>query len=366
MLGLRDELERHSVVLLIATMPQTRFDTAIGRYVFLQLCGAAQLQRDLDSERMTAMMRSIFLDGRHRGADPFGYRSARDEMGVLRRPRQLAVVPEEAEVVRLVWRLAASSSTSVIADRLNATGVLRRPKKVRSQTGEAASVHEPWTRDAVKDILRRGRFYLGFVVEKRGLDERPGHHEPMVDEATYNAALIGSRRRFRPGVRPKAHRLYLLKGVITCENGHPMHGACRVSRGQEWRYYVCRKCRTSSARADAAEHVVLEAIKTMTLPPKAIDEARAELARRLQVPNTDLVGAKRRRLANRLDRLTQLFGWGELTGEDYRRQMAETRALLAELPDPDKLVAFDRNRHVMVTMAESVQKATRPQLAELV
>ena len=46
--------------------------------------------------------------------------------------------------------------------------------------------------------------------------------------------------------------------------------------------------------------------------------------------------------------------------------MAETRRMLAELPDPNKLVAFDRNRHVMVTMAENVEKATRPQLAELV
>ena len=89
MLGLRDELERHRVTLLIATMPQTTFDTAIGRYVFLQLCGAAQLQRDLDSERMTAMMQVPVPDGRHRGSDPFGYRSARDERGVLRRPRQL-------------------------------------------------------------------------------------------------------------------------------------------------------------------------------------------------------------------------------------------------------------------------------------
>ena len=61
MLSLRDELERHNVTLLIATMPQTTFDTAIGRYLFLQICGAAQLQRDLDSERMTAMTRSLFL-----------------------------------------------------------------------------------------------------------------------------------------------------------------------------------------------------------------------------------------------------------------------------------------------------------------
>jgi hypothetical protein len=80
----------------------------------------------------------------------------------------------------------------------------------------------------------------------------------------------------------------------------------------------------------------------------------------------DLVGAKRRRLENRLVCLTQLFGWGELSGEDYRREMADTHSMLAELPDPNKLVAFDRNRRMMVTMAENVDRATRPQLAELV
>ena len=46
--------------------------------------------------------------------------------------------------------------------------------------------------------------------------------------------------------------------------------------------------------------------------------------------------------------------------------MADTRTMLAELPDPNKLVAFDRNRHVMVTMAENIDRAARPQLAELV
>ena len=79
-----------------------------------------------------------------------------------------------------------------------------------------------------------------------------------------------------------------------------------------------------------------------------------------------VVGARRRRLETRLTRLTQLFAWGELSGEDYRQQMADTRTMLAELPDPSKPVAFDRNRRVTVTMAENVEKATRPQLAELV
>ena len=52
--------------------------------------------------------------------------------------------------------------------------------------------------------------------------------------------------------------------------------------------------------------------------------------------------------------------------KDYRRQMTETRAMLAELPDPDKLVTFDRNRRIMTSMAENVDRATRPQLQELV
>ncbi len=74
----------------------------------------------------------------------------------------------------------------------------------------------------------------------------------------------------------------------------------------------------------------------MTLPPKAIDEARVELARRLQVPDADLVGLKRRRLETRLAKLPKLYSWGDLADEDYRREMAETRTMLAELPDPEQ------------------------------
>jgi hypothetical protein len=75
---------------------------------------------------------------------------------------------------------------------------------------------------------------------------------------------------------------------------------------------------------------------------------------------------QRRRLETRLAKLPKLYSWGDLTDEAYRREMAETRKMLAKPPDPNKLLAFDRNRHVMVTMAENVEKATRPQLAELV
>ena len=64
MLNLRDELERNEVTLAVANLPNARFDTATGRYLFGQLCLAAQLQADLDSERMTGMLRRTFEDGR--------------------------------------------------------------------------------------------------------------------------------------------------------------------------------------------------------------------------------------------------------------------------------------------------------------
>ena len=123
MLELRDELDRRQVPLRVATLPGSTFDGAAGRFMFGQLCLAAQYQRDVDSERMTALQRNLFEDGRHRGHDPFGYRSARDESGHLVHPRQLVVVPGEAAIVQRVWQELAERSIGETVDVLNRDGV---------------------------------------------------------------------------------------------------------------------------------------------------------------------------------------------------------------------------------------------------
>ena len=46
----------------------------------------------------------------------------------------------------------------------------------------------------------------------------------------------------------------------------------------------------------------------------------AELALRLQVPDAELVVARRRRLETRLAKLRKLYSWGDLTDEEYRRE----------------------------------------------
>ena len=64
---------------------------------------------------MVAQARQIFERGGHRGNDPFGYETVRDEKYRPIRPRTLAIVPEEAEVVRRVFALLATAS--VLASR---------------------------------------------------------------------------------------------------------------------------------------------------------------------------------------------------------------------------------------------------------
>jgi site-specific DNA recombinase len=368
MLNLRDELDRHQVALAVGTMPNTRFDTAIGRYLFGQLCLTAQFQADMDSERMSGMLHRTFEDGRHRGHDPYGYRSERDEHGQLVHPRQLVPVPEEAEVVRRIWRELQHRSFEAVPRLLNAEGIRTREGHV-------------WTRDAVKDIWRRGRVYLGYVVEKRGLDERPGHHEPILDEETYRATLAAVRARTRAGNKPRPFRDYPLRGVIVCRCGCRMRGEARVQRGGERRYYRCPRagqqivqlfdakpavCHERLVPADAAEKTVLNAISRGVLPADVIEAARDELRQRLAVPHDSLTARQRERLKQRLEQLRKQHEWADISDEDYRAKRAETLEELALLPDSDKLVAFDRNRRIMTSMAANVSAATSAQQGELV
>lgn len=333
--------------ILIGVMPNTRFDTAIGRYIFGQLCLAAQLQADLDSERMTGMTRALFEDGRHRGSDPLGYRSVRDEQG----RRQLEIVETEAAVVRRVFADLALHSFAAIADRLTAAGELRRSR--------------PWTEDGVKDIWRRRRVYLGFVVHRRGLEERPGRHQAIVDEELYRSATAGIESR-RGAIRRRAptRRQYLLSGLLRCECGRRMRAATRQSRGQSWSYYVC-PAGCGSVRGPEAEAAVLERVSAGFLPAAAIDEAREELRRRLKAPRTGDVDELRSRLTTRRERLAKRFEWGEIEEGEYRSERAGIERQLTMLPDGDKLVRFDAFRQVAVSVAAAIAERSDEDRAEL-
>ena len=354
MLDLRHELERRSVPLLVANLPGARFDGATGRYLFGQLCLAAQLQRDLDSERMTGMQRRLFEEGRHRGHDPLGYRSLRDGAGNLVHPRELVIAPDEAAIVRRVWLELTHHSLAEVAELLNLDGVPRRE-------GGA------WTRESVKDIVRRGRMYLGFVVEKRGRDERLGRHEAVLTEAEYCRALAAIASRRRVGNKPRPFRSYVLRGLVSCSCGTRMRGEAHLQRGTERRYYRCPTlgCRARRSPADLLEEAVLAAIAEAVLPGSVIDAARTELRRRLETPEVAVAGRQRARLLTRLEQLKKQHGWGDLGDAEYQSQRDAVRTALAALPDEDRIRSFDAYRARILALPDAIAVASGARREEL-
>lgn len=335
MLELHAAIERAGIPLLIANMPNTRWDTATGRFMLGQLALAAQYQADVDSERARGIHRALFEDGRHRGPAPYGYRTGHDDA----RRRTLEVDEAEAAIVRRIFAELAARSFADVGDRLRADGI-----PAPSAAG--------WSKFAVREIYHRSKLYLGQVVEHRGLDERPGIHQPILTPELVDAARAGLASRGRGGRRAGPGRTYLLSGVLAC--GRCDRLMVGHSSGARRRYYVCPVCRRPMVQADPLEAKALEAIAGFRMPRARVDELREELRRRLAGPRDDTVARRRARLEQRLVNLRKQHGWGDVDDATYRREKAETEAMLAASPDVDKLVAFDRHRATVIDLGEAL------------
>jgi hypothetical protein len=209
--------------------------------------------------------------------------------------------------------------------------------------------------------------YLGFVVEKRGRDERAGRHEPILSEAEYarTVAAIAARRRL--GNKPKPFRAYPLRGLLVCACGTWLRGEAHLQRRTERRYYRCPTlgCRARRCPADAIEGEVLATIATAALPDRIVDEAQKELRRRLQTPTVADSGRQRTRLMTRLEQLKKQHGWGDLTDAAYLAERDSVRTALASLPDDDRVRSFDAYRALVLGLPEAIAVASPARREEL-
>ena len=323
-------------------------NTAQGKFTLTVNSGADQLYRDQQSDRMKSLHQTLFDDGRHRGATPYGYRTIRDVVG----RRHLEIAEDEASTVRLIFTLLSSLSFSGVANALTHGGIPARRRE--------------WTEDGIKDIWRRRRLYQGFVTKGRGLYERPGLHEPIIDDVLLRGAMTGIAQRKNGSIRrPSQHRTYIASGLLRCGVCDArLRGATQQKHDRTWRYYRCPRGH-GSIKGDKADAALLARVRAGALPPVAVQRAREELRRRLAVPEQPASEAQRQKLQTRLERLAMRFEWGEIDGSEYRAKRAEVEGSLTALPDPDKLVSFDRFATVAATMAEAIDKAKPEDQAEL-
>jgi site-specific DNA recombinase len=201
------------------------------------------------SDRVRAAMRRKAVKGEVLGRPPYGYK--------VGNRRRLELIPEEAVVVRYIFRLYLNENMGIrlIARRLNEEGLKTR------RGGN-------WSMVSIRDILRN-RVYLG-TYSRFGV-KVPGSHSPLVSQDDFHVVQDRlSARRTSHGPRVTAQ--FLLSGIALC--GYCGNRLIGVSRKQSWkrrsgelmtnsyRYYQCESrtnqsvCSYHTRRADQLEEQV--------------------------------------------------------------------------------------------------------------
>jgi site-specific DNA recombinase len=170
-----------------------------------------QFERELIGERVFQTNRHLAQSGRWTGGRrvPLGYSYDRES-------KRLTVNPEEAEVVRLVFRLYLECESGYGAAKRLTT------------MGHVTKYGNPWSMEAVRDVVTNpiyiGKIRWGYRRAVPGMRYRPrftdfelfdGQHEAIVDEETFNRAqTIRVARQRAP--RSSAASPHLLTNLGRC------------------------------------------------------------------------------------------------------------------------------------------------------
>ncbi|MCK4963854.1 MAG: recombinase family protein, partial [Dehalococcoidia bacterium] len=305
-------------------------------------------------ERVKEAMRIRAMYGRALGKPPFGYRIGADQ--------KLEVVPEEADVVSLIYKLYLQENRGVrlIARYLN-------EQEITTRKGGR------WSIVGIRDILRN-RTYLG-TYSRLGV-KVPGSHPPIISNYIFSRVKERLSAKPRQGGYSRRPPL-LLTGLAHCGYcGNKMIG---VNRSQTWtrrkdggeskgeyRYYQCQSranqsvCQYHTRRAEALESAVLAALRRFSSPDaqeqlvkqaaSAVDRKtteQPELAKKLKA-----LGRKFRGYLNQAAQGTISLDELRATGGELvrERQFLEQRLALLEAEASGEITSEQRRRHTIESL----------------
>ncbi len=225
------------------------------------------------SDRVRAAMRRKAVKGEVLGRPPYGYK-----VGSRRR---LELIPEEAVVVRYIFRL-------YLNERLGIRLIARRLNEEALKTRRGGN----WSMVSIRDILRN-RAYLG-TYARFGV-RVPGSHPQLVSAEDFRTVQDRLNAR-RTSYAPRVASQFLLSGLAQC--GYCGNKLIGVSRKQSWtrrdgqpmsnsyRYYQCESrtnqsvCGYHTRRAASLEDEVHAALavaarQSIELPADADPVAHA-------------------------------------------------------------------------------------------
>ncbi|MGK2965404.1 MAG: recombinase family protein [Tepidiformaceae bacterium] len=273
------------------------------------------------SERVRSAMRRKAVKGEVLGRPPYGYR-----VGPRRR---LELVPEEAVVVRYIFRLYLQEGMGIrkIAGQLNEENIPTR------RGGR-------WSMVTIRDLLRN-RSYLG-TYTRFGV-KVPGSHPPLVSPEDFRR--VQERLQSRNAVvRERTVEPFLLSGLVFCGRcGNKLIG---VSRRQKWttksgeshsasyRYYQCETRTNQSACGYNTQRTVeLEARVRQLLDEDATAVTRVHRAGNIDtyilgtLAEVDRIEGRMRKNRRQLEELVSDAAHGHISVERMKSLGGEIAAL---------------------------------------
>lgn len=280
------------------------------------------------------------------GTPPFGYQRAKPKGWKGVEKNRLVVVPEQAALVKRMFRMAAAgSSLAQIASALN-VGKYR--------------VHH----------CLRNRHYLGEVRNSRG-EWMPGTHEALVSPDTFERANRLLAERKLGGPRPRdaiaETNTWVLRDLARCALcGAKMGPAYAGPKGPKRRhYYRCvRSCESRGPRVTRRSFVpVREADgKVGALILARLGELREELARgpELTGPSTADLETRRRKLEKKRERHLEAHAEELMTRDELRKALARLDAERLRLAAEEAALAAQN-----ALASAEVRRETLRELAKL-
>lgn len=352
-------LSDNNVALTSAT-EKFDYSSAQGRLFFRMMAVFAQWYLENLSAEAIKGKEEMFRQGRHNGAPPFGY--IRNE-----KTREIEIVPEEAEYVKMAFELAASGTYShkMIAEILN--------KKFRTRKGNN------WSKDTVTSLLRN-EFFYGMVAHRDNI--RPGQHPAIISKELYEKAQEMTKTRARTPrnflfkrhsksgrptvITEEQPAYYMLQRIICCDAcGRPL----RVQTTKHYHYFrevsadrglTCENT-GKTVRMDKVDQVMIDLLGQLQLPSDWQDEIRKKARDKdalLQIK------ARKTELEDKIKRLDQVYLNGSYDHRDYQEQRARLLDELNRLVIPDQSSAIE-NGIRLDNLKELLQNATPTELNDI-
>ena len=336
---------------LVSIQNEMDYSTPQGKFMLAMQGGLAELFSDNLSEETKKGLAERKAQGLHCGPLPFG--AMKNDEGVP------VPNPDTHPGLVMAFELAAEGKTD---------GEVALALNVKGHRTAGTRGNRPFGNHSVRGILTN-RFYLEYLTDGHGGWTR-GRHEPFVDQDVWDRA-DAFRRRHRNlthSSRPNGRRTWSLTALTFCwqckgrihtqyvQNGEPRQGC--YNREKRW------GCVQKSANLSVYEVQLLNYMRAFHIPENY--QARIlEYQSKLEAAYSD-AESDRSALESRLNRLRELYEWGDYTKAEYEGRRDEVlKQLDALAPSLQTTDHLDRLADFLADVSSAWQTATQEQRNKL-